>query len=472
MGYPGAQKLYDAARRQGLNVHRRDVETFVRSVASRQVFAPRQKHDGKIVSDDVDGRWAADLIDYSKRPSKRTDGRPYMYVLLVQDIFTRKLFAHALVDKSPQTTSEAFASIVRSNGEAPKRLDTDQGEEFKGAFAAYLAEENIYHVRKDVRDLNALGTLDAAIRNIKEQLARIMASENVRSWHTILARAIEAFNKSTHSSLHGHAPDEVEDDRTLRFFLRGKAAEGLAKNDSIIQKRADRLERLEGFRDELVPEKHMKRGNEPRWSDEVRRVGRVEGGTVVTPDGQSFPTRHVLAVPADTAPISTEGLRGGAEADKRREELEPFLPQLRAIIAAPMALTRAAAEMDKIPALKALMTRGMTHRRALDLLGFETTNRMVGPKQAEGAAPLGNFQAEQTRRQRAALEPYRARIAAAITERTSLKVAAQRMKTLGLTLELLKAQRLGNYARVLGVLGYRVEQSHVSPPYCWAASAA
>ena len=78
MGYPGTQKLYDAARRQGLNVHRRDVETFVRSVASRQVFAPRQKHDGKIVSDDVDGRWVADLIDYSKRPSKRTDSRPYM----------------------------------------------------------------------------------------------------------------------------------------------------------------------------------------------------------------------------------------------------------------------------------------------------------------------------------------------------------------------------------------------------------
>jgi hypothetical protein len=207
----------------------------------------------------------------------------------------------------------------------------------------------------------------------------------------------------------------------------------------------------------------MKRGNEPRWSDEVRRVGRVEGGTVVTPDGQSFPTRHVLAVPANTAPTSTEGLRGGAEADKRREELEPFLPQLRAIIAAPMALTRAAAEMDKIPALKALMTRGMTHRRALDLLGFETKDRMVGPKQAEGAAPLGNFQAEQTRRQRAALEPYRARIAAVITERTSLKVAAKRLKEIGITPELLKAQRLGNYANVLSVLGYRVTATQASP---------
>ena len=128
-----------------------------------------------------------------------------------------------------------------------------------------------------------------------------------------------------------------------------------------------------------------------------------------------------------------------------------------------MALTRAALEMDKIPFLKAKMTRGMTYRRALDLLGFETTDRMVGPKRADGAAPMGNFQAEDARRQRAALEPYRARIAAFLTERTSLKVAAQRVKNTGLTPAVLKAQRLGNYANVLSVLGYRVTATQASP---------
>ena len=464
LGYPGSAKLYAAAVREDVPATRKDVDAFVRHNAARQVFARRPKYEGKIVARDVDDRWAADLIDYSKRTSKREDGAPYMYVLIVQDIFSRKLYARAMVEKTPQTTADAFESIVREHGKAPRRLDTDGGAEFTAApFQEYLQEEDIMHVRKDLRDTNATGTLDAAIRNVREQLARIMASENVRAWHTVLKRAIDAYNDTVHSHLHGRTPDDLPEDDVLRFRLQAEASNDQGKNEAIIKRRSDALQRLGAFRNELVPEKHMKRAYEPRWSDQKYEVARVLGGRVYASDGASFPTRHVLPVPKRTGDISTAGLRGGSEAENRRAELEPFRAQLEALITAPMALTRAALEMDKIPFLKAKMTRGMTYRRALDLLGFETTDRMVGPKRADGAAPLGNFQAEDTRRQRAALEPYRARIAAFLTERTSLKVAAQRMKNAGLTPAVLKAQRLGNYANVLSVLGYRVTATQASP---------
>ena len=464
LGYPGAAKLYAAAVREDVPATRKDVDAFVRHNAAQQVFARRPKYEGKIVARDVDDRWAADLIDYSKRTSKREDGAPYMYVLIVQDIFSRKLYARAMVEKTPQTTADAFESIVREHGKAPRRLDTDGGAEFTAApFQEYLQEEDIMHVRKDLRDTNATGTLDAAIRNVREQLARIMASENVRAWHTVLKRAIDAYNDTVHSHLHGRTPDDLPEDDVLRFRLQAEASNDQGKNEAIIKRREDALQRNGAFRNELVPEKHMKRAYEPRWSDQKYEVARVLGGRVYASDGASFPTRHVLPVPKRTGDISTAGLRGGSKAENRRAELEPFRAQLKALITAPMALTRAALEMDKIPFLKAKMTRGMTYRRALDLLGFETTDRMVGPKRADGAAPLGNFQAEDTRRQRAALEPYRARIAAFLTERTSLKVAAQRMKNAGLTPAVLKAQRLGNYANVLSVLGYRVTATQASP---------
>jgi len=464
LGYPGSAKLYAAAVREDVPATRKDVDAFVRHNAARQVFARRPKYEGKIVARDVDDRWAADLIDYSKRTSKREDGAPYMYVLIVQDIFSRKLYARAMVEKTPQTTADAFESIVREHGKAPRRLDMDGGAEFTAApFQEYLQEEDIMHVRKDLRDTNATGTLDAAIRNVREQLARIMASENVRAWHTVLKRAIDAYNDTVHSHLHGRTPDDLPEDDVLRFRLQAEASNDQGKNEAIIKRREDALQRNGAFRNELVPEKHMKRAYEPRWSDQKYEVARVLGGRVYASDGASFPTRHVLPVPKRTGDISTAGLRGGSEAENRRADLEPFRVQLEALITAPMALTRAALEMDKIPFLKAKMTRGMTYRRALDLLGFETTDRMVGPKRADGAAPLGNFQAEDTRRQRAALEPYRARIAAFLTERTSLKVAAQRMKNAGLTPAVLKAQRLGNYANVLSVLGYRVTATQASP---------
>jgi hypothetical protein len=464
LGYPGSAKLYAAAVREDVPATRKDVDAFVRHNAARQVFARRPKYEGKIVARDVDDRWAADLIDYSKRTSKREDGAPYMYVLIVQDIFSRKLYARAMVEKTPQTTADAFESIVREHGKAPRRLDTDGGAEFTAApFQEYLQEEDIMHVRKDLRDTNATGTLDAAIRNVREQLARIMASENVRAWHTVLKRAIDAYNDTVHSHLHGRTPDDLPEDDVLRFRLQAEASNDQGKNEAIIKRREAALKRNGAFRNELVPEKHMKRAYEPRWSDQKYEVARVLGGRVYAKDGASFPTRHVLPVPKRTGDISTAGLRGGSEAENRRAELEPFRAQLEALITAPMALTRAALEMDKIPFLKAKLTRGMTYRRALDLLGFETTDRMVGPKRADGAAPMGNFQAEDTRRQRAALEPYRARIAAFLTERTSLKVAALRMKNAGLTPAVLKAQRLGNYANVLSVLGYRVTATQASP---------
>ena len=281
LGYPGSAKLYAAAVREDVPATRKDVDAFVRHNAARQVFARRPKYEGKIVARDVDDRWAADLIDYSKRTSKREDGAPYMYVLIVQDIFSRKLYARAMVEKTPQTTADAFESIVREHGKAPRRLDTDGGAEFTAApFQEYLQEEDIMHVRKDLRDTNATGTLDAAIRNIREQLARIMASENVRAWHTVLKRAIDAYNDTVHSHLHGRTPDDLPEDEVLRFRLQTEASNDQGKNEAIIKRRDDALQRLGAFRNELVPEKHMKRAYEPRWSDQKYEVARVLGGRV------------------------------------------------------------------------------------------------------------------------------------------------------------------------------------------------
>ena len=79
-------------------------------------------------------RWAADLIDYNARPSHDPNGGdPYQYILIVQDIFSRKLWAHALKTKSQEVVQQAFESIVRRAG-TPDNLDTDNGHEFRVVF--------------------------------------------------------------------------------------------------------------------------------------------------------------------------------------------------------------------------------------------------------------------------------------------------------------------------------------------------
>ena len=174
LGYPGVEKLYRAAEREHIFVTRPQVAAFVRAQGQRQVLAPRPKYPGKIVATKINDRWVADLIDYTARPSeesKTSSISPYQYVLIVQDIFSRKLWAVAMRVKDTQTVREAFEHIVRSGAGKPRELDTDNGLEFRGVFEHYLEEENIGHTIADSRNKNARGTLDAAIKIFKQQLA-------------------------------------------------------------------------------------------------------------------------------------------------------------------------------------------------------------------------------------------------------------------------------------------------------------
>ena len=142
LGHPSATKLWQEAQKRDLDVTRKQVLELTRSQPARQVLGKRPKYEGKIVAVEINDRWAADLIDYNARPSPDKKGDPYQYILIVQDIFSRVIFAHALKSKSQEVVQQAFESIVRKAG-LPDRLDTDNGHEFSGNFQDYLVEEEI-----------------------------------------------------------------------------------------------------------------------------------------------------------------------------------------------------------------------------------------------------------------------------------------------------------------------------------------
>jgi hypothetical protein len=132
LGYPGAQKLWAEARRRDIDVTRKAVNEFSSIQGAKQVLRPRPPRQGKVVATEIMDRWAADIIDYNATPSPDPQGGdPYQYILIVQDIFSRKLWAHALKSKAPAVAQQAFEAIVRRAG-TPDNLGTDNGNEFKG----------------------------------------------------------------------------------------------------------------------------------------------------------------------------------------------------------------------------------------------------------------------------------------------------------------------------------------------------
>ena len=134
LNFPSLKKLRATLDRRNIPYNQKDVEKLVRSEATRQVQAPAYKFQGKIPAHDLNDRWFADLIDFTAAPSDRgkktglkktEDGE--VYILVVQDVFSRFLWTEALTSKKPDVVLEGFRAILRRAGAKPKSLTTDQG---------------------------------------------------------------------------------------------------------------------------------------------------------------------------------------------------------------------------------------------------------------------------------------------------------------------------------------------------------
>ena len=139
---------------------------------SRQLFAPPPRFMGKVFAQHVDERRAADVIDFQSKANNKTpkkSGPAPVYVVLVQDIFSRFLFAESLHSKAE--VEAAFVRIMRENNRKPDQLNTDSGSEFTNqSFQAMLERESIMDVTKE--GPQDLATLDRAIGELRAVLSR------------------------------------------------------------------------------------------------------------------------------------------------------------------------------------------------------------------------------------------------------------------------------------------------------------
>lgn len=153
LNFPSAPRLKRVLAARGIPFNANEVDRLVRGETTRQVQAPTYKFEGKIASSDLNSRWFADLIDFTAAPSADTGKdvglRPTAsgekYILVVQDVFSRFLYAEALLDKRPATVAAAFQKILDRAGVAPKSLMSDKGAEFGEPFQVVLAANNIMY---------------------------------------------------------------------------------------------------------------------------------------------------------------------------------------------------------------------------------------------------------------------------------------------------------------------------------------
>jgi hypothetical protein len=253
--------------------------------------------------------------------------------MIMQDVFSRFIFARALQSKTEVTA--AFSRIVEETRKTPEELSTDRGSEWtSAAFQKSLNDRGIRHRMKAAPQ--DLATLDRAIGTLRAVLSRRTAEGNTAWWQELDA-AVKSMNESEHPALFQHEPREIHKRRTrfkdVRFDIRYKNAEMAAENQEAAEGRGIRLQAQMAFRTLLPPKTGFRRrAGQQNWSEKIHTVASIEGGRVVDTDGTSFPTSTVMAVPAtSTSTAMTSFAEGGSKRvdDTRRTAMSPWLQDMK-----------------------------------------------------------------------------------------------------------------------------------------------
>tara|TARA_B100000497_G_C7649148_1_gene390448 strand:+ start:73 stop:1449 length:1377 start_codon:yes stop_codon:yes gene_type:complete len=338
LNYPSLQKLKRVLDSRGIPYDRKDLEKLVSGEAVRQVQAPRYKFDGKIAAHGMHDRWFCDLIDFTAAPSdrgKRTglgeaeDGE--IYILVVQDVFSRFLWTEALTSKSPTVVAEAFERIMARAGAQPKSVTSDLGSEFQGPFKRLLEAKGVEVYTKRKEDINAIATIDTAIGNLKKALVRDARKVGTDDWASRLEKVTKGQNNNPIDEyLEGMPPSNVSTNPDLIDVLKQKNASYSEFNQKRVAKRAQRLEETGQFRIMEDMGGAFTRGFKPRFG-EVRQVNEIQGATVLDNKNQDHLTKFVLPITStdnDLGPRRIEQRGSQTQDAARRARLQPFADEL------------------------------------------------------------------------------------------------------------------------------------------------
>ena len=344
LNFPSATKLRAALLKKGYKARIKDVETFIKSQTPTQLFAKAPKYRGKVIASRPNERWVVDFIDFSAEPSGE-----YKYILLVQDIFSRKLWATAMFEKKASEYIDHMKSMFIDYGK-PQEINAD-GEFNIPAFNQFLARNSVTARYKEGRQ--DLATLDAAMNNFKKMLKKQMQEKGTNDWKTLLPKATRAHNRLAHEALMGNEPNEAYEgeNKALQFELREEAGNKMKQQNAVVVQNQKNIQENGGFRTYIGREDLRRRGDRPQYSGDVRLVAAVEGNRAKDESGNTHSLTLAKPVPADSSSTDIRVRTTGSTQTegRRRTQMSTHADALKNILVdrGAMSMSEAAIQVTK-----------------------------------------------------------------------------------------------------------------------------
>ena len=109
-----------------------------------------------------------------------------VYILVVQDVFSRFLWTEALISKRPETVAKAFEDIMTRVGAKPRSVTSDLGAEFQGSFEQSLKARGVEVYTKRKEYINGIATIDTAKGSLKKSLVHDTNMVDTDDWASMI----------------------------------------------------------------------------------------------------------------------------------------------------------------------------------------------------------------------------------------------------------------------------------------------
>jgi hypothetical protein len=209
-GYPAAQRLYDIAKKKGLNVSKAEIVKFISEQQVAQLHAKPvdpKKHQVPITTSAPSRDFQMDLLDES---AYKHNNRGHNWCFILEDIFNRRIYVQAIKTKSPKDVLPAIEAGFEKLG-VPMRISSDDGNEFKGVVGLFLESKGVLLDAK-AHLHTRLGIIDSLSRFIKNSFSKHFTATRSTNWIDYIPMLVDGYENTPHSSLpKGMSPQEALD---------------------------------------------------------------------------------------------------------------------------------------------------------------------------------------------------------------------------------------------------------------------
>lgn len=276
-GYPSLDKLLLILREKDLDFPRKKVKEWIVRQRTYQIHRGQKVNKaGSITTVAPNTEWNADLLFYrgDKGRNKKQE-----YILLVIDIFTRKMYGASMSNKTPASTVKGFLEIFKEANAVPKVITTDSGTEFMGETKELFKEYNIIHRQTNVGDHRALGIIDKASRTIRSMIAKQFTEKGNRNWVDYFKTAMRNYNNTPHNGIYLYTPNEAEKNASLIYYIDNQTKN--VGNKKKTQHQVGDKVRVRIYKDRGT----FSKGFNPTFSSEIYTIQKIVGRSAIIDDG-------------------------------------------------------------------------------------------------------------------------------------------------------------------------------------------